>query len=68
MFTSQKQQNPMEIPSGVHGGFKVAKVSRFSDVQRILKPCLTMVAINFRTYLTMFPTEKKQNIIRNPIF
>ena len=49
----------MEIPSGVHGGFKVTKPNRFSNVQRILKPWLTMVTINFRVYPTVFPTKKK---------
>ena len=37
MFTSQGQQDFMEIPSGVHGGFKVAKPSRFSNVQNFFK-------------------------------
>ena len=47
MSTFQKQQDPMEIPSGVHGGFKLTKPSKFSNVQRILKPWLMMVTINF---------------------
>ena len=50
----------MEIPSGVHGNFKVTKPNRFSDVQGILKPWLTMVTINFRAYFTMFPTEENK--------
>ena len=50
----------MEIPSGVHGGLKVTKPSRFSGVQRILKPWLTMVAINFRAYPIVFPTKKNK--------
>ena len=50
----------MEILSGVHGNFKIAKPSRFSNVQRILKPWLTMVTINFRVYPTVFPTEKNK--------
>ena len=50
----------MEIPSGVHGGFKVTKPSRFSGVQKFLKPWLTMVAINFRAYPTVFPTKKNK--------
>ena len=66
MSTSQRQQNPMEIPSGVHGGFKVAKPNSFSNVQGTLKPWLTMVAVNFRAYPIVFPKKKK--IIRNFIF
>ena len=50
----------MEILSGVHGGFKVAKPSRFSNVQGTLKPWLTMVAVNFRVYPIMFPREKSK--------
>ena len=60
MFTFQRQQNPMEIPSGVHGGFKITNPNKFSDVHRILKPWLTMLTINFRTYPTVFPTEKNK--------
>ena len=60
MFIFQEQQNPMEIPSGVHGGLKVTKPSRFSGVQGILKPWLIMVAINFRAYPTVFPTKKSK--------
>ena len=48
----------MQIPSGVYGNFKITKLSRFSNVQGILKPWLTMVVINFRAYLTMFPIKK----------
>ena len=66
MFTFQKQQDFMEIFSGVHGGFKITKPNRFSNVQRILKPWLTMVAINFRTYLMVFPTEKNKIFVRGP--
>ena len=50
----------MEIPSEVHGGLKVTKPSRFSNVQGTLKPWLTMVAINFRVYLTLFPTKESK--------
>ena len=50
----------MEIPSGVYGGFKVTKPSRFSNVQEILKPWLTIVTIHFRAYPTVFPTEKNK--------
>ena len=50
----------MEIFSGVHGNFKVAKPSRFSDVQNFFKPWLTMVTINFRAYPTVFLTEKSK--------
>ena len=50
----------MEILSGVHGSFKVTKPSRFSGVQKILKPWLTMVTINFRVYPTVFPTKKNK--------
>ena len=60
MCTFQKQQNPMEIPSEVHGGLKITKPNRFSNVQGILKPCLTIITINFRTYPTIFPTEKNK--------
>ena len=60
MFIFQKQQNFMKIPSGVHKGFKITKPSKFSDVQGILKLWLTMVKINFRAYLTVFPTEKNK--------
>ena len=60
MFTSQEQQNFMEIPTGVHEGFKVTKPNRFSNVQRTLKPWLTMVAINFRVYPTVFPTKESK--------
>ena len=58
MFTSQGQQNPMEIPSGVHGGFKITKPSRFSGVQFFLKPWITIITINFRAYPTVFPIKK----------
>ena len=58
-FTSQKQQNPIKILSGVHGDFKVINPSRFSDVQKNLKPWLTIIAINFRVYPIVFPTKKK---------
>ena len=51
----------MEIPSRVHGGFKINKPNRFSNVQKILKPWSTIMVINFRMYLTIFPKEK--NII-----
>ena len=50
----------MEIFSGVHRGFKITKPSRFSGVQGILKPWLTMVTINFRAYPTVFPTKKNK--------
>ena len=50
----------MEIPSRVHGNFKITKPSKFSNVQKNLKPWLTMVTINFRTYPTVFPTEKNK--------
>ena len=50
----------MEIPSRVHGGFKITKHNRFSNVQKKLKPWLTMVAINFRTYLIVFPTDESK--------
>ena len=59
MSIFQGQQNPMEIFSGVYGGFKITKLNKFSNVQRILKPWLTMVTINFRAYLTMFSIYKK---------
>ena len=49
----------MEIPSGGDGSFKVAKPSGFSGVQFFLKPWLTMVTINFKTYPMVFPTNKK---------
>ena len=57
----------MEIFSGVHGGFKITKPSRFPNVQVFLKPLLTMVAINFRVYFIIFPI-KKTNVIRDLIF
>ena len=60
MSTFQGQQNPMEIPLGVHGNLKIAKPNRFSNVQGILKPWLTMVAINFRVYPTVFPTKESK--------
>ena len=60
MFTFQKQQNFIKIPSGVHGNFKITKPNKFSGVQEILKPWLTMVTINFRAYLTVFPTRKSK--------
>ena len=60
MFIFQKQQNFIKIPSGVHGNFKITKPSRFSGVQKKLKPWLTMVTINFRIYPTVFPTEKNK--------
>ena len=50
----------MEIPSGVHGGLKITKRNRFSNVQEILKPWLTIMAINFRAYPIIFPTEKNK--------
>ena len=50
----------MEIFSGVHGNFKITKPSKFSNVQRILKPWLTMVAINFRAYSIVFPIKKNK--------
>ena len=50
----------MEIPSGVHGNFKVTKPNRFSNVQKNLKPWLTMVTINFRAYPIVFPTKKNK--------
>ena len=50
----------MEIPSGVHGNFKITKPSKFSNVQKNLKPWLTMVAINFRVYPIVFPTKKNK--------
>ena len=58
MFIFQKQQTAIEMLSGVHGNFKVTKPSKFSGVQFFLKPWLTMVTINFRAYLTVFPTKK----------
>ena len=58
----------MEIPSGVHGGFKITKPNRFSDVQFFLKQWLTMVTINFRAYPPMFTIKIKINVIRNFIF
>ena len=58
MFIFQGQQNPMEILSGMHGGFRITKPSKFSGVQKILKLWLTIITINFRAYLTIFPTEK----------
>ena len=51
----------MEVPSGMHGNFKITKPNRFSNVQKYLKPWLTMVTIDFRAYLTLF-LLKKQNI------
>ena len=50
----------MEIPSRVHGGFKVTKHNKFSNVQKILKPWLTIITINFRIYPTVFLTEKNK--------
>ena len=52
----------MELPSGVHGGFKITKPNKFSNVQKKLKPWLTMVTINFRAYPTIFPIKKNQNV------
>ena len=48
----------MKALSGVHGGFKVTKLNKFSGVQGTLKPWLTMVAINFKSYLTVFLRKK----------
>ena len=50
----------MDTLSGVHGGFKITKPNKFSGVQKTLKPWLTMVAINFKFYLTVFLTEESK--------
>ena len=60
MFTSQRQQNFMEIFSEMHGGFKLTKPNRFSKIQFFLKPWLTIITINFRVYPTVFPTEENK--------
>ena len=60
MSTFQGQKNHLEILSGVHGGFKVPKPSSVSGVQKTLKPWLTMVTINYRIYLTIFPTKENK--------
>ena len=58
MFLFQKQQNSIKIPSGVHGGFKITKPNKFSNVQKYLKLWLTTVAINFRIYPIIFMLKK----------
>ena len=50
----------MKTPSGVHGGFKITKPNKLSSIQRTLKPWLTMVAINFKSYLTIFLTKESK--------
>ena len=50
----------MEIPSGVHGSFKITKPNKFSNVQKKLKLWLTMVTINFRAYPIVFPIKKSK--------
>ena len=53
----------MGILSGVHEIFKITKHSKFLNVKRILKPWLTMVTINFRAYLTIFPKKKTKILL-----
>ena len=62
MSTSQGQQNPMEILSGVHGSFKITKPNRFSNVQKNLKLWVTMVTINFKIYPTVLLINKNKII------
>ena len=57
LFFKNNKTN-MEIFSGVYGGFKVTKPNKFSNVQKVLKLWLTMVAINFWIYVTIFPCEE----------
>ena len=60
MFSFHEKQNFIKILSGVHGGFKIIKPNRLSNVQIFLKQWLTMVTINFRISPTIYPTEKNK--------
>lgn len=44
-------------PGGGPDSLKVAKPGKFSGSQGTLKPWLLMIAINFKTYPSLFQTE-----------
>ena len=50
----------METFSGVHGGFRLTKPNKFSNVQKSLKFWFTMVVINFKIYFIIFLTEENK--------
>ena len=59
MFIFQKQQNFMEIPSGVHGNFKITKPSRFSNVQFFFEIMVNNGSNQFSNIPNGIPDKKK---------
>ena len=57
----------MEIPSGVHGNFKVTKPSRFGR-SRNPEAMVNNGNNQFSSIPNSVPDGKKQNVIRNFIF
>ena len=59
----QKQQNPIEIFSGVYGGFKIAKPSKFSNVQKKIEMMVNDNGNQFSNIPDNIPVKKMLFVI-----